>query len=409
MSLPVRYFNQRMAKISIRDLTVEGHEVLMRVDFNVPLEDGKITDDTRIEGALPSIRHLVDGGARLVLCSHLGRPKGERDPRYSLRPVALRLGQLLGREVLFSEDCIGEEALEQRKGLSAGEILLLENTRFHAGEKSNDAGFSKDLAGSASFFVNDAFGTAHRAHGSTEGVTHHVEKSAMGFLIERELEFLCDKLETPSRPFVVILGGAKVSDKIEVITSLLEKADSLIIGGAMAFTFLHALGHKMGKSLLEIDKADLALEILAKAKAKGVRILLPSDTRVTREFKEGAETKVTLKYADGGEIEEDWEGIDIGDDTIGKFCEEIATAGTIVWNGPMGVFEISSFAEGTKKVAEAVAESEALTIVGGGDSVTAVKKYDLGERMSFISTGGGASLELLEGKDLPGVAALSNL
>ncbi|HBM76903.1 MAG TPA: phosphoglycerate kinase [Verrucomicrobiales bacterium] len=398
-----------MAKVSIRDLAVEGQEVLMRVDFNVPLEAGRITDDTRIEGAIPSIRHLIDGGARLVLCSHLGRPKGVRDPLYSLRPVASRLGELLGREVGFAEDCVGEEALERRKGLGRGEILLLENTRFHDGEKGNDEGFSRELAGGATFFVNDAFGTAHRAHGSTEGVTHHVEKSAMGFLIERELEFLCDKLAAPSRPFVVILGGAKVSDKIEVITSLLEKADSLIIGGAMAFTFLHAQGHRMGKSLLEIDKTDLALEILAKAKAKGVRILLPSDTRVTREFREGAETKVTKKYEDGGEIEEDWEGIDIGEVTIERFCDEVATAGTIVWNGPMGVFEISSFEKGTKKVAEAVAESEALTIVGGGDSVTAVKKYELGERMSFISTGGGASLELLEGKELPGVAALSNL
>ncbi|HCQ37646.1 MAG TPA: phosphoglycerate kinase [Verrucomicrobiales bacterium] len=398
-----------MAKVSIRDLAVEGQEVLMRVDFNVPLEAGRITDDTRIEGAIPSIRHLIDGGARLVLCSHLGRPKGVLDPLYSLRPVASRLGELLGREVGFAEDCVGEEALERRKGLGRGEILLLENTRFHDGEKGNDEGFSRELAGGATFFVNDAFGTAHRAHGSTEGVTHHVEKSAMGFLIERELEFLCDKLAAPSRPFVVILGGAKVSDKIEVITSLLEKADSLIIGGAMAFTFLHAQGHRMGKSLLEIDKTDLALEILAKAKAKGVRILLPSDTRVTREFREGAETKVTKKYEDGGEIEEDWEGIDIGEVTIERFCDEVATAGTIVWNGPMGVFEISSFEKGTKKVAEAVAESEALTIVGGGDSVTAVKKYELGERMSFISTGGGASLELLEGKELPGVAALSNL
>ena len=231
----------------------------------------------------------------------------------------------------------------------------------------------------------------------------------MGFLIEKELEFLCEKLAEPSRPFVVILGGAKVSDKIEVITALLEKADSLIIGGAMAFTFLHAQGYGMGRSLLEVDKSDLALEILAKAKAKGVRILLPSDTRVTREFREGAETKVTSVYEDGGEIEEDWEGIDIGDVTIKRFCDEVATAGTIVWNGPMGVFEISSFSEGTRKVAEAVAQSEALTIVGGGDSVTAVKKYNLGERMSFISTGGGASLELLEGKDLPGVAALTNL
>ena len=408
-AFPDRHLHYRMAKISIRDLPVEGKEVLMRVDFNVPLEDGEITDETRIEGAIPSIRHLLEGGAKLVLCSHLGRPKGEHDPRFSLKPVALRLSQLLGREVLFAEDCVGEESAGQREQLGAGEILLLENTRFHAGEKENDESFSKELAGSASFFVNDAFGTAHRAHGSTEGVTHHVEKSAMGFLIEKELEFLCEKLTEPSRPFVVILGGAKVSDKIEVITALLEKADSLIIGGAMAFTFLHAQGYGMGRSLLEVDKSDLALEILAKAKAKGVRILLPSDTRVTREFREGAETKVTSVYEDGGEIEEDWEGIDIGDVTIKRFCDEVATAGTIVWNGPMGVFEISSFSEGTRKVAEAVAQSEALTIVGGGDSVTAVKKYNLGERMSFISTGGGASLELLEGKDLPGVAALTNL
>ncbi len=385
-----------MTKLSIRDLTVDDREVLMRVDFNVPLDEGVIADDTRIQAALPSIRHLVEGGARLVLCSHLGRPKGEPDPRYSLQPVAVRLGELLGQEVSFAKECIGEDAASRRAQLGRGEVILLENTRFHAGEKSNAQDFARALAGGADYFVNDAFGTAHRAHGSTEGVTHHVEKSAMGFLIERELEYLCDKLENPERPFVVILGGAKVSDKIEVITALLEKADCLIIGGAMANTFLHAKGHRMGGSLLEADKSALALDILSKAEAKGVKILLPADTRITREFKEGAETRVTAPYAEGGEVEDGWEGIDIGDVAIREFCAEVAGAGTIVWNGPMGVFELSSFEKGTKALAQAVADSGALTLVGGGDSVTAVKKYNHGGSMSFISTGGGASLELLE-------------
>ena len=398
-----------MPKLSIRDLRVEDREVLMRVDFNVPLQDGEITDDTRIQAALPSIKHLLSGGARLVLCSHLGRPKGEPDAQYSLKPVAVRLGELLGQDVFFADDCIGADVAAKRATLGNGEVILLENTRFHVGEKANDREFANALAGNASVFVNDAFGTAHRAHGSTEGVTQHVEKSAMGFLIERELEFLCDKLESPERPFVVILGGAKVRDKIEVIAALLEKADALIIGGAMANTFLHAQGHRMGNSLLEADKSELALDILAKAEAKGVRILLPADTRTTREFKEGAETKVTAPYAEGGEVENDWEGIDIGDLAIEEFCAEISAAGTIVWNGPMGVFELNSFEKGTKAVARAVADSGALTIVGGGDSVTAVKKYNLGDSMSFISTGGGASLELLEGKELPGVAALTDI
>ena len=398
-----------MPKLSIRDLRVEDREVLMRVDFNVPLQDGEITDDTRIQAALPSIKHLLSGGARLVLCSHLGRPKGEPDARFSLKPVAVRLGELLGQEVFFGDDCIGADVATKRATLGAGEVILLENTRFHAGEKANAPEFANALAGHATVFVNDAFGTAHRAHGSTEGVTHHVEKSAMGFLIERELKFLCDKLESPERPFVVILGGAKVSDKIEVISALLEKADALIIGGAMANTFLHAQGHRMGNSLLEADKSELALDILAKAEVKGVRILLPADTRATREFKEGAETKVTAPYAEGGEVGDGWEGIDIGDLAIEEFCAEIAAAGTIVWNGPMGVFELNSFEKGTKEVARAVADSGALTIVGGGDSVTAVKKYNLGDSMSFISTGGGASLELLEGKELPGVAALTDI
>lgn len=409
-----------MPKLSIRDLEVENREVLMRVDFNVPLQDGKITDDTRIQAALPSIKHLLEGGAKLVLCSHLGRPNGERNAEFSLRPVAQRLGELLAKEVGFAEDCVGETVAAQRAALGAGEVLLLENTRFHCGEagrkvdkvkvaSGNDPSFAKALADKATIFVNDAFGTAHRAHGSTEGVTHHVEQSAMGLLIERELEFLSEKLRSPERPFLVILGGKKVSDKIEVISALLEKADAFLIGGAMAYTFLKAQGREVGESLVENDKLDLALEILAKAKEKGVRFLLPDDSRITQKFEEGAETKVTTPYSEGGSIEASWEGIDIGDKAIEEFCAEVAGAKTIVWNGPMGVFEMTSFEKGTKAITQAVAAVDALTIVGGGDSVTAVKKYNLGDEMSFISTGGGASLELLEGKELPGVAALTDV
>ena len=398
-----------MAKLSIRDLDVNGKAVLMRVDFNVPLNDaGEITDDTRIVSALPSIKQLLSGGAKLTLCSHLGRPKDESDLKYSLRPAAVRLGELLGQEVAFAESCISEQASAARSGLQTGEVILLENTRFYAEEKANDAAFAKTLAGDAQIFVNDAFGTAHRAHASTEGVTHHIRQSAMGFLIERELEFLCDKLESPSSPFLVIMGGAKVSDKIEVITALLEKADTFIIGGAMAYTFRKAQGYAVGDSLVEDDKLDLALDILKKAEELGTRFLLPADTRITQEFKNGAETKVTDVYSSGGEIPAGWEGIDIGDVAIDEFCEVIADAGTIVWNGPMGVFEIDSFEAGTKAVTAAVAKSNALSIVGGGDSVTAVKKYGLADQVSFISTGGGASLELLEGKQLPGVTALSD-
>ena len=396
-----------MAKLSLRNLEVKGREVLMRVDFNVPLKDGGITDDTRIQAALPSIKHLLDGGAKLVLCSHLGRPKGEPDPKYSLEPVAARLSELLGKSVGFAKDCIGDEAGALRGNLQSGGVLLLENTRFHAGEKSNDAEFAKALAGSAELFVSDAFGTAHRAHGSTEGVTHHVEKSAMGFLIEKELEYLEGKLESPESPFLVIMGGAKVSDKIEVITTLMEKADQFIIGGAMAYTFRKAQGHEVGDSLVENDKLDLALSILKLAEEKGTEFLLPADTLVTQEFKDGAETKNTESYGDGGGIEAGWEGIDIGEKAIAEFCDVVSKAKTILWNGPMGVFEINSFAKGTEEVGKAVAAADAITIVGGGDSVTAVKKFNLGEGMSFMSTGGGASLELLEGKELPGVAALS--
>lgn len=397
-----------MAKLSIEGLDVQGKEVLMRADFNVPLKDGAITDDTRIQAALPSIRHLLKGGAKLVLCSHLGRPKGEAKPEFSLAPVAARLTELLGQDVDLAPDCIGDEAAGLRASLESGQALLLQNTRYHSAETANDSDFAKALAGNAEIFVNDAFGTAHRAHGSTEGVTHHVGTSAMGFLLARELEYLVGKLEQPEKPFLVIMGGAKVSDKIQVINSLMSKADAFIIGGAMAYTFRKAQGHEVGMSLVEDDKLDLALEILKNAEERGVRFLLPADTRITQEFKDGAETRVTETYANGGGIPSDWEGIDIGDVAIDEFCQEVASAKTILWNGPMGVFEIGSFAKGTEEVAKAVGKTDAITIVGGGDSVTAVKKFGLEDQMTFISTGGGASLELLEGKELPGVAALTN-
>ena len=400
-----------MAKLSIRNLDFSGKEVLMRVDFNVPLKDGVITDDTRIQAAVPTIRHLVDGGAKLVLCSHLGRPKGGPESKYSLAPTAAHLASILGKTVKLAPDCVGAEAAALRAALGAGEVLILENTRFHAEEEANDKDFAKQLAGSAEIYVNDAFGTAHRAHASTEGVTHFIPISAMGFLMERELQYLCDELEKPAKPCLGIMGGANVSDKIQVITSLMEKADAFIIGGAMANTFRKAQGYHTGNSRVEADKLDLALEILAKAKAKGVRFLLPADTRITQEFKDGAATQVTAPYEQGGETPDGWEGIDIGDVAIREFSEEVAKARTIIWNGPMGVFEIENFAKGTRAIAEAVAQATskgAVTIIGGGDSVTAVNQFGLDDKMTFISTGGGASLELLEGKELPGVAALNN-
>ena len=411
MEARLRRDSRPMAKLSIRNLDFSGKEVLMRVDFNVPLKDGVITDDTRIQAAVPTIRHLVDGGAKLVLCSHLGRPKGGPEAKYSLAPAAAHLGSILGKTVKLAPNCVGAEAAAMRAALGAGEVLILENTRFHAEEEANDKEFAKQLAGSAQIYVNDAFGTAHRAHASTEGVTHFIPTSAMGFLMERELQYLCDELEKPAKPFLVIMGGAKVSDKIQVISALMEKADAFIIGGAMANTFRKAQGYHTGNSRVEADKLDLALEILAKAKSKGVRFLLPADTRITQEFKDGAATQVTAPYEQGGETPDGWEGIDIGDVAIREFSEEVAKARTIIWNGPMGVFEIENFAKGTRAIAEAVAQATstgAVTIIGGGDSVTAVNQFGLDDKMTFISTGGGASLELLEGKELPGVAALNN-
>lgn len=396
-----------MAKKTVRDLQVKGRRVLVRVDFNVPLDDAqRITDDTRIRMALPTIEHLVGLGAKVILMSHLGRPKGERKAEMSLKPAADRLGELVRAKVSFVDECVGAPAAEAVAALGEGEILLLENLRFHAEETANDPGFAKQLAELGDVYVNDAFGTAHRAHASTAGVAEFLSESGMGFLMERELKYLKEELADPARPFLVILGGAKVSGKIDVITALLEKADSFIIGGAMAYTFLKAQGVPIGESLVEDDKLDLALRILERAREKGVRFLLPANGLETDEFRAGAPTRQTPRYAPGAGICEGWQGVDIGEEAIAEFKDEIAKAKTIVWNGPMGVFEIDDFATGTRAIAEAVADSGATTIIGGGDSVTAVNKIGIAGRMTFISTGGGASLELLEGKELPGIAAL---
>jgi len=395
-------------KLSIKDIQVNGKEVLMRCDFNVPYNsDLQITDDTRIQAAIPSIKHLLENGAKLVLCSHMGRPAGKPEEKYSLRPVGVRLAELLGTPVAFADDTIGDNATLLRSQLESGNAVLLENTRFDDKEKANDSDFAKALAGNADIFVNDAFGTAHRAHASTEGVTHHVSQSAMGFLIESELEFLQDKLETPAKPFLAIMGGKKVSDKIQVIKAMMDKADEFIIGGAMAYTFLKAQGYETGMSLVEDDFIPLAKELLETAEQKGIKFHLPADTRITQDFSNDAETRVTKPYSEGGAIPSDWEGIDIGEQAIVDFCKVVEGAGTILWNGPMGVFEMDNFAAGTIALAEAVAKADALTIVGGGDSVTAANKFCNPSDFDFLSTGGGASLELLEGKELPGVAALS--
>lgn len=397
-------------KLSIRDIDPSGKRVLMRVDFNVPLDDdGNITDDTRIQAAIPSIEYLVSAGGRVIVMSHLGRPKGEANPKYSLKPAADRLGELISAPVKFVDECVGEKAEAAVSELNDGEVLLLENVRFHSGETDNDADFARQLAAHGDIYVNDAFGTAHRAHASTEGVTHYIDTCAMGFLIEKELEYLVEKLETPPRPFVVIMGGAKVSDKIKILERLMEKADAFIIGGAMANTFRLAQGYQIGDSLAEPDATGLALEILETARKNKTEFLLPADTRYTAEFADDAPTECTEPWGEGGAIPDGKEGIDIGDRACKDFTAKIAEAGTIIWNGPMGVFEKRGFDIGTKAVGSAIAANgNAIKIVGGGDSVTAANQFGFGEKMDHMSTGGGASLELLEGKELPGIAALDD-
>ena len=391
---------------TIDDLDLQGKRTLVRVDFNVPLDaDGTVTDETRINAALPTIKELQSKGAKIILTSHLGRPKGERNSSMSLSPVAPLLAQKLGTPVLFLEDCIGDQVKSAVDTLQDGQVVLLENLRFHQGETDNDPDFAASLASLADVFVNDAFGTAHRAHASTFGVPSILSNKVSGYLIAKELEFLGEKTNSPSRPFVVILGGAKVSDKITVIDKLLDKADTIIIGGAMAYTFAMANGKKVGDSLCEPDKVDLAKSALAKASEKGVKFLLPVDTLITNSLDFDAKQIGESKIVDG-DIPDGWEGVDIGPQTIELYQNAISGAQTILWNGPMGVFEIDDSSKGTFAVAETVANSSATSIIGGGDSVKAINRSGHSENVTFMSTGGGASLEFLEGKDLPGVSIL---
>ena len=392
-------------KKTIEDVQVKGKKVLVRCDFNVPLKDGVITDENRLNGAMPTIKYLVDNGAKVILCSHMGKPKGEAKPEFSLAPVAKRLSQMLGKEVVFAADdnVVGENAKKAVAEMKDGDVVLLQNTRYRKEETKNGEELSKELASLAEMFVNDAFGTAHRAHCSTVGVTEYLKPAVCGYLIQKELKFLGDAVETPERPFVAILGGAKVSDKINVINNLLEKVDTLIIGGGMAYTFLKAQGYTVGSSLVEEDKVEYAKEMLAKAEEKGVKLLLPVDHRVAKEFKD-----VEAVVTEDQNIAEGFMGLDIGPKTEAIYAEAIKDAKTVIWNGPMGVFEFENFNKGTIAVAKAMAEADATTIIGGGDSAAAVNILGFGDKMSHISTGGGASLEFLEGKVLPGIAALND-
>ena len=393
-----------MNKKTIEDIDVSGKRVLVRCDFNVPLDGTKITDDTRIVAALPTIQYLLDHNAAVILCSHLGRPKGEFNMKYSLAPVAERLSEKLDKKVVLAKDVIGEDAKKCVDAMKPGDIVLLENVRFHKEEEKNDPEFAKKLASFAEIYVNDAFGTAHRAHASTEGVAHYLPAVA-GFLIGKELDVMGKALENPARPFVAILGGAKVSDKIGVINNLLDKVDTLISGGGMSYTFQKALGGSVGNSLCENDKLDLAKEMLEKAKAKGVRMLLPVDNVCGQEFSNDT-MRITVHSK---QIPDGWEGMDIGPNTQALFAAEIANAATVVWNGPMGVFEFPNFAAGTRAIAQALADNQnCVSIIGGGDSAAAVEQMGYADKMTHISTGGGASLEFLEGKELPGVAALND-
>lgn len=393
-----------MSKKTVKDIDLKGKKVFVRCDFNVPMDENQnITDNRRIVAALPTIKYLIEQNCKVILASHLGRPKGEVKPEFSLAPVAAELSKQLGQEVLMAKDVIGESAKSLAANLQEGQVMLLENVRFHREETDNEPEFAKELASMAEVFVNDAFGTAHRAHASTEGISHYLP-SVSGFLIEKELKFLGDALNNPERPFVAILGGAKVSDKIGVIDSLLEKVDTLMIGGGMAYTFFKAQGYEVGNSLCEPDKCELALKLMEKAKNKGVKLMLPVDTKVGREFKPDTESK-TVAWT---EIPEGWEGFDIGEKTIEMFKNELKTAKTVVWNGPLGLFEFDQFAIGTNEIAHALAEIDATTIIGGGDSAAAVEKAGLADKMTHISTGGGASLEFLEGKKLPGIECLQD-
>ena len=391
-----------MSKKTVRDIDLKGKKVIERCDFNVPLlEDGTIRDNTRIVAALPTIKYLLEQNCAVILCSHLGRPKGQVVPEMSLAPVAKELSKLLGQEVKLAKDVVGEDAQKLAKELKPGEVMLLENVRFEPGEEKNDPELAKKFADMAEVFVNDAFGTAHRAHASTAGIADYLP-AVSGFLIEKELKFLGDAINNPKRPFVAILGGKKVSDKIGVIDSLLEKVDTLMIGGAMAYTFFRSMGYTVGNSICEEDKLDLAQNLLKKAKDKGVKFMLPVDTKVGKEFKEDTES-IVVSYK---EIPDGWEGFDIGTETIKMYTDELKNAATVLWNGPVGLFEFDQFAVGTNAIANTLAEIDAVTVIGGGDSAAAIKKAGLSDKMTHISTGGGASLEFIEGKKLPGIECL---
>ena len=399
-----------LSKKNVEDLKVAGKRVLVRCDFNVPLKNGVITDENRIVAALPTIRYLIDNGAKVILCSHLGKPKGEAKPELSLAPVAVRLSEKLGKDVVFAADdnVVGDNAKAAVAAMKEGDVVLLQNTRYRAEETKNGEAFSQELGSLCDLFVNDAFGAAHRAHCSTVGVASYVEESANGYLMAKEVQYLGSAVNNPARPFVTILGGAKVADKLNVIENLLSKADTLIIGGGMAYTFLAAKGYGVGTSLLDSEKIDYCREMLARAEEKGVKILLPVDCTIAKEFPNPIDAEIDVEVVAADAIPDDMMSLDIGPATAELYAAEVKNAKTVVWNGPMGVFENPTLAKGTIAVAKALAETDAITIIGGGDSAAAVNTLGFGDKMSHISTGGGASLEFLEGKELPGIAAMSD-